>query len=204
MSLNATQFITNLTVIDAWAEGWSSADNGIVSLQRVKNSTISYHNRPKRIYAGNAAIGAGWFGYEHYATANATLTLPEAENHIGLDLYFTNPDAITLRVSPSATDTILWLGIAADTDAILIGASDVLHLKAIADNTWNVEFSMGTVYPDGMTATGSGQPGIVTGVATPVAAVTPRWIGEMYFDSVAVDMWVSTGLTNNDWKQTTP
>ncbi len=38
-----------------------------------------------------------------------------------------------------------------------------------------------------------------SGAATPVAAVTPFYIGENYLDSTAVKWYKSTGLTNTDW-----
>lgn len=49
-----------------------------------------------------------------------------------------------------------------------------------------------------------GQNGYKETNATPIASITPTFIGELLFDSITKTWWISVGATNLDWKQLTP
>ena len=206
-AINAAQFSTNINIVDPYVEGHGLSGNGGVLFQKAgANCSVNYlSNRPKKGFTGNTSLSTGWFGYEIYNASGSTavFTLPEAENSIGMDFLFTNPEGDTTQISPTASDTILWMGVSSNKDAILRSTSDVLLLKAIATNTWRVEYVTGVVHPEDMTATGIGQPGLKTGAASPSGSVTPRWVGEFYYDSTNKNIYVATGTGNTDWADIT-
>jgi hypothetical protein len=44
---------------------------------------------------------------------------------------------------------------------------------------------------------------ILTSDGSPSGAVLPRWLGDRNFDYTNSDWYLSTGLTNTDWKKVT-
>lgn len=42
-----------------------------------------------------------------------------------------------------------------------------------------------------------------TSAASPSGVITPTFIGKWHFDTAAAHFYISTGLTNADWKQVT-
>ncbi|MER8602804.1 hypothetical protein NKI48_02935 [Mesorhizobium sp. M0644] len=42
-----------------------------------------------------------------------------------------------------------------------------------------------------------------TSAASPSGVFTPTFIGKFHFDTALAVWWMSTGLTNTDWKQVT-
>lgn len=42
-----------------------------------------------------------------------------------------------------------------------------------------------------------------TSAASPSGVITPTFIGKWHFDTAAAAFYISTGLTNADWKQVT-
>ena len=65
-----------------------------------------------------------------------------------------------------------------------------------AGTVQNIDLNEGSVKTDsyGMTSP-------LTGTATPVGAVVPNYIGQIYVNTTAPDVYISTGLTNSDWVQ---
>ena len=200
---NVAQSIDRIYIEDPYAENWLSAANEFVNITKTLDGFIKFNKPSEKSFSSSSTLVAGQFsGQLLSASVNAVITLPSANDSIGLEYLFHNPDAVTLQVRPNAADEILTYGNGTGVDAVLRKDEAYIKIKSIGGNKWQTLEVAGEVAPLNTQPT-VGQNGIRQNAGTPVSVLTPRYFGEMVLDTSASNYYIATGLANTNWKQIT-
>ena len=97
---------------------------------------------------------ASFAGYAVALSVSGVFSLPPASTSIGLTYILENRYGVTIQIRPNISDTIATLGLSAGNDVVLSDKGDVIELRAISGNIWQITRNVGFARPLGFERAG--------------------------------------------------
>ena len=146
----STQSIDNFYIKNVSTYGQKSVSNGEIIISKTNGFKNEYTVKKYRSFSSDLDIVSGSFnGIVLSSTVDNVFTLPLANNSVGLEYEFENPNAIVSQIRVKSGDSIGNSVNNAATSLVLRTNRDRIRVRSVGRNKWEIVEQYGTITTNG-------------------------------------------------------